>query len=253
MADFHPFSRREPLTRTLLTSLWALIPVLTLGLGTLPLMIHATVRTKSPAQALATVPYGVAAALFVTFDPDVSATYEVVFGAAMFFNILVGTGHAFAIRSRVWQRPDAELLYPLQSRQRALLAAHRDERAARETARDIAAVDPRQAVELGIGRVDLADRAFPDGGLVDVNNVPAGVLARHLTLSDEQAAAAVRMRAAVGGFASVEDLSVTMDLPPRHLDAVADRLLFLPPQEGASRDRPSTRPGQRTTRSNPPS
>lgn len=233
MADFHTFSRREQLTRTLLTSLWALIPVLTLGLGTLPLMIHATVRTKSPAQALATVPYGVAAALFVTFDPDVSATYEVVFGAAMFFNILVGTGHAFAIRSRVWQRPDTGLLYPLQHRQRALLAAHHDERAARETARGIAAADPQQALDLRIGRVDLSDRPFPDGGLVDVNNVSAKALARHLTLSDERAAETVRTRAAIGGFASVDDLSVTMDLPARHLDAVADRLVFLPPRDGA--------------------
>ncbi|WP_217169007.1 helix-hairpin-helix domain-containing protein [Streptomyces sp. AC512_CC834] len=234
MADFHPFSRREHLARTLLTSLWALIPVLTLGLGTLPLMIHATVRTKSRAQALATVPYGVAAALFVTCDPDVSATNEAVFGAAMFFNILVGTGHAFGIRSRVWKSPDADLMRPLQNRQRALLAAHRDERAARETARDITATDPRRALELRIGRVDLADRAFPDGGLVDVNNVPADVLARHLTLSDERAAEAVRMRPVVGGFESVDDLSVTMDLPPRHLDAVADRLVFLPPQEGTN-------------------
>ncbi|MGW4571867.1 hypothetical protein [Streptomyces tendae] len=233
MADFHTFSERKHLTRTLLTSLWALIPVLTLGLGTLPLMIHATVRTKSPAQALATVPYGVAAALFVTFDPDVSATYEAVFGAAMFFSILVGTGHAFAIRSRVWQHPDAPLLHPLQQRQRALLAAHRDERAARETARGIAATDPQQALELGIGRVDLTDRPFPDGGLVDVNNVPAEALARHLTLSVERAAETVRTRVAVGGFASVEDLSVTMNLPPRHLDAVADRLVFLPPREAA--------------------
>ncbi|MFK4540748.1 hypothetical protein RKD29_000344 [Streptomyces tendae] len=231
MTDFHTFSKRERLTRTLFTSLWALIPVLTLGLGTLPLMIHATVRTKSPAQALATVPYGVAAALFVTFDPDVSASYEVVFGAAMFFNILVGTGHAFAIRSRVWQRPDSALLYPLRNRQLALLAAHRDERAARETARGIAATDPHQALELRIGRVDLADRPFPDGGLVDVNNVPASALARHLTLSDERAAETVRVRTVVGGFASADDLSVTMDLPPRHLDAVADRLVFLPPQE----------------------
>ncbi|WP_370664448.1 hypothetical protein [Streptomyces sp. IBSBF 2507] len=65
MADFHTFSERRHLTRALLTSLWALIPVLTLGLGTLPLMIHATVRTRSPTQAPATVPHGVAAALFL--------------------------------------------------------------------------------------------------------------------------------------------------------------------------------------------
>ncbi|MEU7211954.1 hypothetical protein AB0B06_26465 [Streptomyces sp. NPDC044989] len=244
MADFGPFSRREHLARTLLTSLWALIPVLTLGVGTLPLMIHATVRTKSGAQALATVPYGVATALFLVFDPDVSATNETVFGVAMFFNILVGTGHAFGIRSRVWKSPDAELIRPLQHRQRALLAAHRDEQAARHTARGIAATDPRRALELRIGRADLPDRAFPDGGLVDVNNVPADVLARHLTLSDERAAQIVRTRAVVGGFASADDLSVTMDLPPRHLDAVADRLVFLPPQEAtkSGRERPSDGP-----------
>ncbi|MFB7654037.1 MULTISPECIES: hypothetical protein [unclassified Streptomyces] len=231
MADYEPFlSRREHPARTLLTSLWALIPVLTLGLGTLPLMIHASVRMKSWAQALATVPYVGASALYFIFDPDVSATYEVLFGAGMFVNILGGTGHAFGIRSRVWRSRDAEQFRPLQDRQRALLAAHRDERAARETARAIADADQRRAVELRIGRADLPDREFPDGGLVDVNNVPAGVLVRLLTLSDGQAAEVVRMVRVVGGFGSVDDLSVTMDLPPRHLDAVADRLIFLPPQ-----------------------
>ncbi|MEV8127700.1 hypothetical protein AB0P07_27060 [Streptomyces sp. NPDC085944] len=60
--------------------------------------------------------------------------------------------------------------------------------------------------------------------------MPADVLARHLAPSDERAAQVVRTRAVVGGFASADDLSVTLDHPPRHLDAVAYRLVFLPPQ-----------------------
>lgn len=223
--------RRRP-WRVFVTSLWALIPVATLGFGTLPLMIHAAVRMKNRLQALAVLPYVAATTLVFALDPDTSGTAEALFGTGMLINLIGGVGHAFAIRSRVWDTEDegdGAVLDALQERQRAVLAAHRDEQAARETARAIAAADPRQAVRLRIGRADLTDREFPDGGLVDVNNVPAHVLAQALTLSDEQASEVVRVRATVGGFSSVAELSVTADLPPRHLDPVADRMVFLPP------------------------
>ncbi|MGY1439786.1 helix-hairpin-helix domain-containing protein [Streptomyces reniochalinae] len=231
MADWERSIRRARLLRAVLTTLWALLPVCTLGFATVPMMIHAAARMQRWWQAVATAPYLAATALVFTVDPDVSATSETVFGAGMFFNLVVGTGHAFAIRGAVW-RPhgtDHHTFRPLLEKQREALAAQRDAQAAREAARALAASDPRQALELRIGRVDLGDRPFPDGGLVDVNNVPETALAEALHLPAPRAAEVARARGQLGGFSSVAELSVTTDLPPRHLDAVADRLIFLPP------------------------
>ncbi|WP_369204233.1 hypothetical protein [Streptomyces sp. PU-14G] len=231
MADWERSIRRAHLLRSVLTTLWALLPLFTLGFATVPMMIHAAVRTQRWWQAVATAPYLAATALVFTCDPDVSATNDAVFGAGLFFTIVVGTGHAFAIRGAVW-KPDGtdhHTYRPLLERQREALAAQRDARAAREAARALAASDPRQALELQIGRADLGDRPFPDGGLVDVNNVPEAALAEALRVPASRAAQIARARDDVGGFSSVAELSVTMDLPPRHLDAVADRLIFLPP------------------------
>ncbi|MFG3259193.1 ComEA family DNA-binding protein [Streptomyces sp. NPDC048172] len=220
------------LPRLIGSVLWALIPVLTLGFGTVPVMIHAAVRTKKLAQALLTVPYLGATALVFLFDPDVSSTQEGLFATGLLFNIVVGSGHTFAIRNMVWGDPGGRTTprqRALQDRQQAVLAARDDARAAREAARALAESDPAQARELQIGRADIEGREFPDGGLVDVNNVPSWVLARTLRVSVTKAAEIVRRRADVGGFTSVEDLSVTMGLPPHHLDQIADRLVFLPP------------------------
>ncbi|GAA2091173.1 hypothetical protein GCM10009801_56680 [Streptomyces albiaxialis] len=211
--------------------LWALIPVLTLGFGTAPVMMHAAARLRRVAQALLTVPYIAATGLVFLFDPDVSSTQEMLFGTGMLFNIVVGSGHTFAIRNAVWRDPHRETprQRALQERQQAVLAARDDARAARETARALAESDPAQALELLIGRADVEGREFPDGGLVDVNNVPSRIIARTLRVPVAKAAEIVRTRAEVGGFSSAEDLSVTADLPPHQLDPVADRLVFLPP------------------------
>ncbi len=44
----------------------------------------------------------------------------------------------------------------------------------------------------------------------------------------------MRTRGEIGGFSSVPELSVMMDLQPHALDHVADRMIFLPlqPQPG---------------------
>ena len=63
-----------------------------------------------------------------------------------------------------------------------------------------------QACQLRIGRVDLPERIFPDGGLIDVNNVPAPALAKALDISFELAHRIVAARDRAGGFTSVDEL-----------------------------------------------
>ncbi len=68
---------------------------------------------------------------------------------------------------------------------------------------------------------------FDDGGLVDVNHSPLEVIAGLPGIDVKTAEHIVMTRSQLGGFSSVAELSVTLDLPPAQLDGIADRLLFL--------------------------
>ena len=97
----------------------------------------------------------------------------------------------------------------------------------RENARRLVATNPGLAGELGIGGPDLP-RAFDDGGLVDVNHVPASCLAALPGLDEPLARKIAQARDGVGGFTSAADLEVTLGLPPGSLDEARDLLLFRP-------------------------
>ncbi|RFU83725.1 hypothetical protein DY218_26320 [Streptomyces triticagri] len=231
MADHIQYGKQPPV-RVVLSMLWTLIPLATVGFGTVPMMMHAAARTGQRRELAGLGLYGLALLVFIASPSDGSAVYEAAIVLSIAVNTLVAFGHAVAVRREVWYVTELGEISrrPLQAQQRAFLAARADERAARGAARSIAASDPALAHELRIGQAELRDREFPDGGLIDVNNVPPSVLTRQLNLSIEGAQRAVRLREATDGFSSAEEMSVLMDLPPHHLDTVADRLVFLPPR-----------------------
>ena len=212
--------------------LWAGSPLVTFGFATAPAMIYAAVHTRSKVQGLLAAVYAAITALAMVLagEPDES-TADDLFEACLTVIWLVGTGHAFAIRNWVFGQPVSRRR-TLQERQTAALEAQREQEAVRERAKRIASDDPQLAAELEIGRVDRPSRKFPDGGLVDVNNVAAAALAKATGLPRETVDRIVELRAQVGGFDSTADLVVTLDLPPTMLDAVDDRLVFLPPRPG---------------------
>lgn len=109
---------------------------------------------------------------------------------------------------------------------REAMDAARDRRELRRKAFRIATDDPGLAHELGIGRADL-QRTFDDGGLVDVNTVPAEVLAQLPGMTADMAERIVRVREIRGPYRSVEELGVFADLPPGVTDALTDYLIFL--------------------------
>jgi hypothetical protein len=96
---------------------------------------------------------------------------------------------------------------------------------ARERALRILREDPKLATELKIGRPDLT-RDFDDGGLVDVNQVPASVLTTLDGIDGGLAERIVSVRKSVGEFDSTGDLESVLDLPPKLLDRVRDRLAY---------------------------
>src|SRR5699024_1887053 len=139
--------------------------------------------------------------------------------------MLMATTHAFIVRRRVWR---LDYVPPIIARQRAALREAADAEQLRRVARELVTSDPRRALELQVGRPDIPDRGFPDGGLVAVNNAPEEALRVHVGLS-RGAARAIADRRQVGqGFGSAAEVSVLLGLPPHLFESVADRIVFLP-------------------------
>lgn len=204
-------------TRTLVFSwIWAILPLVTLGFVTPVTFLWAAQRVRSRHYIVATLVYTVLVVLgFVVPDEDVSFVFLTVAW-------LGGTVHALAVRSSVFraQSPTEETTMD------TAVDAARDRRELRRKAREIATDDPGLARELGIGRPDVP-RDFDDGGLIDINSVPAEVLLQLRGMTAELAAHVVQVREIRGPYSSVEELSVFADLPPGLSDQLADRLLFL--------------------------
>ena len=226
-------SRRLSRSSIAVSWVWAGLPLVSFGFATAPAMIYAAVHTRSRVQALLAAVYAAVTVLAMVSagEPDNSAG-ENVFRGCLTLLWLVGTGHALAIRKWVFDQRPPSRTRTLRERQAAALEAHREQEAVRERAKRIVADDPQLAAELEIGRVDKRARRFPDGGLVDVNNVDAAALAKATALPAATVDKIVEMRDEVGGFDSAADVVVTLDLPPTSLDAVEDRLVFLPPRAG---------------------
>jgi hypothetical protein len=213
-----PSPGHPPDLGTLPSVLWALVPAMTFSLGAPVSFAYAAFRLRSRAVAWSAALYGVlvilsfglAQAAFLSWQSDLA--YAIAVSIVMF-----GTAHAFAIRKRVFPEPSPGDLD---------MAAARARIESRYASRRLLDTDPTLAAELGIGRPDL-QRSYDDGGLVDVNHVPVEVLARVPGVDEAMAHRIGAVREDVGGFTSVEDLSVTLGIPPHALDEAADRLVFV--------------------------
>ena len=84
----------------------------------------------------------------------------------------------------------------------------------RERSRKLFLKDPQLASELGIGRPDLL-RTFDDGGLVDVNQVPASSLSSLPGVDVQLAERIVALRQDVGGFSSANEVEFDIGSPAR--------------------------------------
>lgn len=109
----------------------------------------------------------------------------------------------------------------------AVIRDSRDLLLARRKALAIVRDEPDLATELRIGRPDLP-RSFDDGGLVDVNHVPASFLVERPGIDAPLAERIVATRDEVGGFGSIADLEITLELAPMTISQVKDRLIFRP-------------------------
>lgn len=202
--------------------LWASIPLLSLGLFSPIPIIHAAAKLRRPRLWLLAAAYaGVTAFAWVTVpaaEVDDATVIENLAVGAVLALAVGGTVHAFLLRRRVFGHHG-----PVEPAVAQALAARRR----RQKSRSLAERDPALARELHIGRPDLP-RDFDDGGLVDVNHVPPGILVTQLGFSTGQAAQVIQRRTSIGGFTNIRELETYCDLPPTFVDGLSDRLLFLP-------------------------
>jgi DNA uptake protein ComE-like DNA-binding protein len=109
------------------------------------------------------------------------------------------------------------------NRNQEALAMVAQQNGKRAEARQLAAADPMSARQLGIGRRDLPERRYDDGGLIDINRVPAEIFTHFSGITADKAAHIIIVRDSLGGaFSSVEELMATADLPPHLADEIAE-------------------------------
>lgn len=191
--------------------------MVTLGVGSAPAFVYLSLRFHRFRYLIPAFAYAVATGAAVTL---IALAHALTIGLGVSLLLMcmgLATAHALGIRRDVAGETDDNDKQVSAARQRLKRRAE---------ARKIAIDDPMLARELGIGRPDLGGR-FDDGGLVDVNHSPAEVLVTLPGIDHGVAGRIVATRSELDGFTSVEELSVTLDLHPTQLDAIADRLLFL--------------------------
>ncbi|MEV4253656.1 helix-hairpin-helix domain-containing protein [Spirillospora sp. NPDC049652] len=201
---------------------WAILPVVTLGWSTPLTFLYAARKSRSTALAAGAVGYasGIALSVYLWIQADAMLFF---FGMLLMTLVWVaGSVNAFAVRSEVFGLRESSR----SSANDHAIRVARYRRTLRADARRLAAEDPALARELHIGRPDLA-RVYDDGGLIDVNHAPADVLGMLPGLTPELADRIVRHRAEHGGFVSVEELAVDVDLPPALPPKLKDYAIFL--------------------------
>jgi len=206
--------------RRVLLTIWALVPAVTFGWGAPFTFTYAAIRLRSARLGVMAALYGVVAVVsfFLVGVTNSDTAWQGNVGTAMaLVEAGVATAHAFVLRARLLRLPslDQEALDDATSRIRL-----------RERARHVVATNPGLANELRIGRPDLP-RQFDDGGLIDANHAPLSVLESVPGITSEIGDQIVAVRDGIGGFDSLDDLSITLNLPPQALDHAADFLVFL--------------------------
>ena len=156
-----------------------------------------------------------------------------LFAVVYFFGVwLGGTAHT-AVLSYLVARLDpasaqANTLVPHTPDPAVAAAARRVAR--RQEARGLLTANPALAWELRIGRPDISGRQYDDGGLVDINHVPADWIAYALQLPPALATEIVAARSdRPGGFTTADELIVYCDhVTPEMLAMIGDLLVFRP-------------------------
>jgi hypothetical protein len=195
------------------------VPALSFGYLTGMAFLFAAVQLRSRRLAVAAAIYLTATVVaFSLSQREMTVTLSVVLSVHAGLNWLVGTTHAVIVQRRLFRR------VPSATEDPAVIAALA-RRQRRKEARELLDRDPALAAELRIGRPDLP-RHFDDGGLIDINTVPAQVLSRLPGLRPEDVERILTARLDPLGLHSVEDLIVSAAVPADVAESLREQLVF---------------------------
>lgn len=199
---------------------WLLLAVVPFGLTTWAAFLYIGIRGRRPRWLAWAAVYAALLAAYLAIDASAGGK-AVPAAVGAFLGVLAWIGggvHALAISDDAARRIGARTDTALDA------ARLRIER--RAEGRRLAVRRPALAKEVGLGRPDIP--GADDYGLVDVNHAALAALTRLPGITDEVAGQIVDIREQVGGFASVDDLGLVLDLPPSLVDQVRDMAIFLP-------------------------
>jgi hypothetical protein len=210
------------------------VPLLTFGLGTFPMVLVGAVKLRSRGHRLAAFGYLAATIGFLVgvqfTDENRVGALDLVLIPLALVTWLGGVAHVAVLQTRVRAAGAVAATEPAMPREiDPALAAAQWRSGRRREARQLQAEQPGVAAELRIGRPDLSGRQYDDGGLLDVNHLPAEWLVRGLDLTPAVATEIVDVRTRCGGFVSPEELVLYCDgMTLERLEMIRDRLVFVP-------------------------
>jgi hypothetical protein len=232
MAPAGPNGRQiQPRARSGLTGrqvLWASVPIWSIGfLSFVPFLAYAVSQRGRRAWAL----FGGYLAATVVMCVALGAAGSNSGATTAVGGYIIALAGCAAVHAAVLFRPGREVpaggAPPLSVRQnnQAAVAQAKDRIERRKEARHLVATDPALARDLMIGRPDLP-RQYDDGGLVDVNHVPAAVLMSWLGLSEDEMRDVLTARRNLGRFTNADELGAYTQLSPDRIDELRDLMIF---------------------------
>jgi hypothetical protein len=198
---------------------WLLLTI-PLGFATWAAFLYIGIRARRAQWLAWAVVYAATLGAYIALDTPAhpGGTAQGVATGLALLTWIGGGIHAIAISGDAVRR--------IQSRSDPVLEAARTRVERRAEGRRLLATQPALAKEIGLGRPDVP--GADDYGLVDGNHAPAAALVRLPGMTDELARRIVERRAQAGGFSSVEDLGLLLDLPPDAIDQMRDMAIFIP-------------------------
>jgi DNA uptake protein ComE-like DNA-binding protein len=199
---------------------WFLLLVFPFGLTTWAAFLYIGIRARRvPWLAWAGV-YGAATVVYLVLEaPDHPTSTARGVGAGLALLTWIGGGiHALAVSNDAVRR--------MQRRADPAVEAARARIERRAEGRHLLATQPALAKEVGVGRPDVPGAR--DYGLVDINHAAEAALAKVPGMTGDLARRTAEERAQAGGFSSVEDLGLLLDLPPDTVDQMRDTAIFIP-------------------------
>jgi DNA uptake protein ComE-like DNA-binding protein len=198
---------------------WVLTSLIPFGWVTWTGFLYAGFRAKRPAWVVAGFAYLAVTAvtiLVTSLDSNEEGLEDNLGYILMFCAWGVGILQAFLTRKPYLRRLAIIDDPALQAAQTA------EER--RTYARELAQRNPALAREALIGR----SGGFDEAGVIDVNHAPVEDFADLPGIDADTARRIVAVRDGVGGFSSLEDLGMTMDLPGDVVERLRGRVVCLP-------------------------